>query len=253
MGLDPNNLTFQAIYHRLLDVVMAHITLTNAVALAGAIFYLIAYTKRTIVPLRSFGIVANTLFVGYGLLANSMITFFQYLFLLPINSARLYQMLKLVKKARVSVEQDLTLEWLQPYMAQRKLKKGDIIFRKGDKANEMFVAVSGKFRVKELDIELRPGVLFGEIGFLSSSKTRTQTVDCVESGHVLTITYDSLLELIFTNPEFGYYFLCLTSNRLLQNIANLERIIEQNKYVMVRNDTQKGQREDPQSVRRQHS
>jgi CRP-like cAMP-binding protein len=45
---------------------------------------------------------------------------------------------------------------------------------------------------------------------------------------VLTITYDRLLEIYFQNPEFGYYFLRLTSDRLLQNIARLEGTIEQN-------------------------
>ena len=58
---------------------------------------------------------------------------------------------------------------------------------------------------------------------------RTQTVECIENGEVLTITYDRLLELYFQNPEFGYYFLRLTTERLMQNIARLEGIIEENK------------------------
>jgi hypothetical protein len=37
------------------------------------------------------------------------------------------------------------------------------------------------------------------------------------------------LEIYFQNPQFGYYFLVLTSQRLLENIARLERIIAQNK------------------------
>ena len=41
-------------------------------------------------------------------------------------------------------------------------------------------------------------------------------------GAVLTITYDKLLELYFQNPEFGYYFLRLTTERLMQNINRLE-------------------------------
>ena len=45
---------------------------------------------------------------------------------------------------------------------------------------------------------------------------------------MLTITYDKLLEIYFQNPEFGYYFLRLSSDRLLQNIARLEGIIEEN-------------------------
>ena len=50
-----------------------------------------------------------------------------------------------------------------------------------------------------------------------------------ESGEVLTITYDRLLELYFQNPEFGYYLLRLTAERLMQNIARLETTLSENK------------------------
>ena len=46
---------------------------------------------------------------------------------------------------------------------------------------------------------------------------------------MLTITYEKLLEIYFQNPQFGYYFLVLTSQRLLENISRLEAIIAQNK------------------------
>jgi len=42
----------------------------------------------------------------------------------------------------------------------------------------------------------------------------------------LSITYDRLLEIYFQNPQFGYYFLVLTTRRLLENIARLEGIIK---------------------------
>ena len=42
---------------------------------------------------------------------------------------------------------------------------------------------------------------------------------------MLTITYEKLLEIYFQNPQFGYYFLVLTSQRLLENISRLERIV----------------------------
>jgi CRP-like cAMP-binding protein len=192
---------------------------------------------RTIVPLRIFGIFGDISFIGYGVLANSVTTFFLYLLLLPINSVRLYQMLKLVKKARLSAQGDLSMSWLEPYMARRKYRAKDVLFRKAEPANEMFMAVTGKFLVSELGMELPPGQVFGELGFLSPKNRRTQTVECVESGEVLTITYDKLLELYFQNPEFGYYFLRLTSERLLQNMKRLEDIVEQNKDVIEQNRT----------------
>jgi CRP-like cAMP-binding protein len=93
----------------------------------------------------------------------------------------------------------------------------------------MLLTVTGKFLVTEIGVELPPGRLMGELGFLSPDNKRTATIQCIEAGHVLTITYEKLLEIYFQNPQFGYYFLVLTSQRLLENIARLEAIIAQNK------------------------
>jgi CRP-like cAMP-binding protein len=101
--------------------------------------------------------------------------------------------------------------------------------RKGDVADEMLLTVTGRFRVIEIDVELPPGNLMGELGFLTPDNRRTATIECIEDGHVLTITYEKLLEIYFQNPQFGYYFLVLTSQRLLQNLARAEAIIAQNK------------------------
>ena len=71
----------------------------------------------------------------------------------------------------------------------------------------------------------------GELGFLTPDNRRTATIECIEDGQVLTITYEKLLEIYFQNPQFGYYFLVLTSQRLLENLARAEAIIAQNKIV----------------------
>ena len=78
------------------------------------------------------------------------------------------------------------------------------------------------------------GRMMGELGFVDPKNRRTQTVECVEDGDVLAITYEKLLELYFQNPEFGYYFLRLTTERLMQNISRLEGIIEANKKDIAR-------------------
>jgi hypothetical protein len=76
-----------------------------------------------------------------------------------------------------------------------------------------------KTLVTEFGIELPPGSPVGELGFLTPNNQRTATVECTDAAQVLTITYERLLELYFQNPQFGYYFLVVTSQRLLQNIA----------------------------------
>jgi Cyclic nucleotide-binding domain len=227
LGLDPNNITYEALFNRLLELFLANITLANLFALIGAIFFVATLLTQTMVPLRVANMFGCAFFAGFGALAGNISTFLLYLLLLPINAFRLRQMLTLVKKARSATQGDMSMEWLKPFMTSRKYRKGDVLFKRDDTANEMFLTVTGKFLVKEIHVELPPGRLMGELGFLSPDNKRTATVTCLEDGQVLTITYEKLLEIYFQNPQFGYYFLVLTSQRLLENIARLEAIIAQ--------------------------
>ena len=229
LGLDPANITYDVVFNRVLEVVLANINFVNMLALIGAIFYVATLMVRTIVPLRIIGIISIVFFMAYGILAGAIATFFLYLLSLPINVIRLRQMLASVKKARISAQGDLSIDWLRPFMTPRKYKKGDILFRKGDIAKEMLLTISGKFLVKEIGIELPPGRIMGELGFIDPKNRRTATIESVEDGEALTITYDRLLELYFQNPEFGYYLLRLTTERLMQNISRLEGGVTENK------------------------
>jgi hypothetical protein len=202
-GLDAAHRNFEAVINRLIELALVNINVANLCALVGAGFYAATLLMRTMVPLRVFGIISILFFMAYGALGGAIATFLMYLLALPLNSARLIQMLTLVRKARVAAQGDLSMDWLRPFMDKRSYKKGDVLFRKGQR--------------------------LGELGFLTPDNKRTQTVECVEGGDMLTIQYERLLELYFQNPEFGYYFLRLTSNRLLQNNARLQNLVEQNR------------------------
>jgi hypothetical protein len=189
--------------------------------IAGAL-YIASHYMKTMVPLRICEIASNVLFVVYGLMYPSWPTLALYGILVPLNSLRLYEMLQLVKKVRSAANSDLSMDWLKPFMHKHSYKKGDVLFHKDDHAEEMFYIVSGTCRVKELGLDLKPGQLVGEMGFLTPDHKRTQTVECSDDVEMLTITYDKVSELYFQNPTFGFYFLRLTSERLLQNVHRLE-------------------------------
>jgi CRP-like cAMP-binding protein/uncharacterized protein (DUF697 family) len=229
LGLDPSNISYDAILDRLVDIALANITPANLLGLIGGIFLISTFVVRTIVPLRVLCIISSVFLLGAAILSGSVPQFFLYLLALPISIVRLVQIRNLVKKARSAARGDLSLDWLRPFMAPRDYRKGDVLFRKGDAATEMFLTVSGKFLVTEIGIEIPPGRVMGELGFLSPKNHRTQSVECIEDGEVLTISYEKLLEVYFQKPEFGYYFLRLTSDRLMQNFARLEAIIERDR------------------------
>ncbi len=227
LGLDPNNVTYDAIYNRLLEIFLHNITLANMFALVGAIFFVATLLTQTMVPLRVANMIGCAFFAIFGALTGTITTFLLYLLMVPINAYRLRQMLVLVKKARNATKGDTSMEWLKPFMTERKYRKGDVLFKKDDVANEMLLTVTGTFLVTEFGLEVPPGRLMGELGFLTPDNRRTATIECIEDGHVLTITYEKLLEIYFQNPQFGYYFLVLTSQRLLENLARAESALAQ--------------------------
>ncbi|MCC6780574.1 MAG: cyclic nucleotide-binding domain-containing protein [Hyphomicrobiales bacterium] len=225
-GTNFGRLTADGAFVRLAQIALASVTIANVLALLGALFFVATLLMRTIVPLRIAAIIADIFFVCYAVLASSVGTFFLYVLLLPINVFRLRQIMRLVRKARDAAQGDLSLDWLKPFMSRRAHRSGDLLFRKGDPAGEMLFTVTGKYLVREIGVELPAGRIIGELGFLSPGNRRTQSVECIAPGEVLTISYDKLLEIYFQNPAFGYYFLRLTSERLLQNAARLEAIVE---------------------------
>ena len=208
-----------------IQFLMSFVTLANVAAAIGGLLYVASTSMKTVIPLRIAGIGSAFCFLCSGIFARSFPPIFLYSILLPLNSYRLYEMMGLIKKVRAAATSDLSMNWLEPFMKRRGYRKGDILFRKGDLADEMFLIVKGKYRVSELDIELQPGHIFGEMGLLTSGSHRTGTVECIQSGHVLTIHYDQVRELYFQNPEFGFYFLRLVGERLLQNLKNTEAML----------------------------
>ena len=199
---------------------------TVGLGFVAGVLYIASHYMKTMVPLRLCEIASNALFVVYGALYPSWPTLALYGILVPLNSLRLYEMLQLVKKVRTASQSDLSMDWLKPFMHKHSYNQGAVLFRKGDHAEEMFYIVTGRCRITELGLELSAGHMVGELGFLTPEHQRTQTVVCVDDVEMLAISYDKVLELYFQNPSFGFYLLRLASERLLQNVDRMERMIE---------------------------
>jgi CRP-like cAMP-binding protein len=86
----------------------------------------------------------------------------------------------------------------------------------------MFCTVTGRYRLLELGIELKPGQLVGELAMLAPDNRRTATLECIEEGEALSITYEQVEQLYYQNPTFGFYFLRLATARLFENINRME-------------------------------
>ncbi|HEX9686359.1 MAG TPA: cyclic nucleotide-binding domain-containing protein, partial [Burkholderiales bacterium] len=110
-------------------------------------------------------------------------------------------------------------QWLLPHMTRRAFKAGDVLFRKGDLADEVVYIVSGQLRLQEHDQILGPGELIGEIGLFSPEKRRTQSIVCETDGELYRITDEMIYRLYYQNPKLGFYFIRLIVERLLRDVV----------------------------------
>jgi CRP-like cAMP-binding protein len=199
----------------------------TAGTLFASVFVVATTTMRTMIPLRVFAILTNIILIATAIPIHNYLVILLQALVLVLNSYRLHQMLQLVRDVKRSVNSDLSMDWLKPFMTERKCSAGEILFYKDEKADDMLYIVSGRFRLVESGIELPVGAIVGELGMLSPQKARTQTLECIESGLILSVSYNKVEELYVQNPAFGFYFLRLASARLFQNIGTLEQRLAQ--------------------------
>jgi CRP/FNR family transcriptional regulator, cyclic AMP receptor protein len=189
--------------------------------LAAFLVFLTFYMK-TMIPLRIVGICSNFAFIAYGYLGGLYPVLILHLILLPLNGLRLRQMLQLTKQVQEAVQTDLKMDWLKPFTSTRRMSAGETLFRKGDPGNGMFFIVSGRYRLTELESDILPGQVVGELALVAPEQARTQTLRCIENGELLQITYEQVRQLYYQNPQFGFYFLQLSTRRLFEDIRRLE-------------------------------
>lgn len=185
-------------------------------------FNIAAYSMRTMIPLRILAIISNAVFIVYGATGGVYPVLVLHTILLPLNAYRLRQMVQLVRSIRSAHIGDMQTDWLKPFMARRRYKAGETLFRRNEVADEMYIPLSGRFALAESGIAVPFGQMVGELGFLAPDNRRTQSLECVADGDVLAISYDDLRQLFFQNPAFGFYFLRLTTGRLFDNLTRLE-------------------------------
>jgi len=197
----------------------------TAVGFIAAALVVATLSMRRMIPLRVIGISSNIAFVTYGILFHSVPTVILHSILLPLNIYRLREMLNLIKQVEAASKGDMSLDWLKPFMSKQAIEAGQILFRKGDEANSLYFIVTGRLHLREIDVDILPGSVVGELGMLTPQRMRTQTLECTEKGSVLEIGYDKIEELYYQNPEFGFYFLRLSTARLFDNIKRLEQAL----------------------------
>lgn len=187
-------------------------------------FTITAYSMRTMLPLRVAAIFANVFFIAYGGLAGIYPNLALHLLLLPFNIFRLVEILRVTRRIRTARKADIDFDWLTQLISPRRFADKEILFRKGDRPDNLYYVVSGTIRLSEADIILGAGEFLGEIAFFTDAKERTLTAVCDGPCEVLPIDESTFMRLYYQNPAFGMYIVRLISRRLLQGMREMPQV-----------------------------
>jgi hypothetical protein len=107
-------------------------------------------------------------------------------------------------------------------------EKGTVLFREGDRGEDMYIVQTGKVAIKKKLEEgdttlavLEKGDFFGEMAILERAP-RSATAEVTESGDLIVIAGEMFGDMIKTNPEIAVRMLRKQSIRLRETLRQLE-------------------------------
>ena len=92
----------------------------TAGTLFASVFVVATISMRTMIPLRVFAILTNIVLIATAIPSHNYLVILVQSLVLVLNAYRLHQMLQLVRDVKKSVNSDLSMEWLKPFMTERK-------------------------------------------------------------------------------------------------------------------------------------
>jgi hypothetical protein len=198
---------------------LAHVAVLLAFLLTLAAAY-----ARTMVPLRWLTVASGLTSLAYGVLGPSPVALFTAGVLLPMSLWRAVEVTRLTRHVRrAGVEADMAGLWLKPYMTSRRLKAGQLLFAKGDRADHLYMLISGQAELVEIGRPLEAGRIFGEIALFSPDQTRTQGVRALSDCTLLEISGSTVRTLFFQSPAFGFHLIELLAARLGADVRRAQQ------------------------------
>jgi CRP/FNR family transcriptional regulator, cyclic AMP receptor protein len=199
------------------SLTFATITPLEFFAFCGAILAVFSAFKKAMIPLRIVTILSTLAFCTYFFLSKNWAFGLFYAALTLLNLLRLRDMIALSRQTKELTKTDFPYETLQAFMASKNFEPEAALFRKGDLSDAAYYIVSGHVTLPEMQIDLGPGNLVGEMGLFGEKQARSLTVVAKDKVVALKIPYYALQELCLQNPSLGLSLFKLIVRRHVEN------------------------------------
>lgn len=108
----------------------------------------------------------------------------------------------------------LGLNNLLAHVAHRRCKADEVLFRRGDHGEEVFVVQRGLVLLPEIGVQMHDHDVFGEIGAFSPGHCRTCSAICVTATDLFVIPPDVARRAYCLDPRFAVFIRDLLTQRL---------------------------------------
>lgn len=185
----------------------------------GAGLTFVTFYMKAMLPLRYMALCSNVAFIVYGGFSHLYPVLFLHLCLLPLNAVRLIELRSLISRVRQYERGELSIESLLPFTTRRRFSAGDMLFHKGDSAQEMYYVLAGIVHIQEVNMDIGPGEIAGVIGVFSPDKERPWTGVYKTDGELLVLSNDTVMQVCDKNPQFSVFLARLITKRAIADIS----------------------------------
>ena len=122
---------------------------------------------------------------------------------------------------------------LWPRLRERRLRKGEVLFREGDPGEEMFFIRSGAIlvskkvsgRVEQILSRLESGAILGEMSVFGDEAKRTATIQAEIETSLLGLDRASLSQFIEANPRDAACFFQEMARVLIRRLLQSSQLV----------------------------
>src|SRR5439155_4280700 len=109
-------------------------------------------------------------------------------------------------------------QWPISFMCREDFKKGEYLFKIGDRAEKLFYIGKGVLRLPELNRFIKAGQVIGEMGIFSPGRERTASAMAEEEVEAYTMGGDEVRRLMSRDPGLAIHLIQLSTKRLIENL-----------------------------------
>ena len=184
---------------------------------AASFLVFTTFYMRRMIPLRLTAIASNLAFISYVWPNQLTPILVLHGALLPLNLYRLVELRRLIKKVIKASSDQFSIDALLPLTQRKSVDANDVLFNANDPAEALYYVLEGTLHLPELDMELGPGSILGEVGIFSDTGRRTASAVAKTDCILMSLTKAAVLSALVHQPLLGIHLLKMVTARMLEN------------------------------------